>query len=96
MHRGAKKMDFDDLDSEFHDGDEEDDFHFIYKNIDDLFLAFNLYDEEYIVYHELKISDGESKEEYFVKVFQSKELSDCVEFINKFYEIEIDEDKYYD
>ncbi len=68
----------------------EDEYDTKIKRTDDLLLAYSMYDEEYIVYHELEISDGESKEEYSVKVFQSKELLDCVLFINKFYEKEED------
>jgi hypothetical protein len=62
----------------------------IYKGADDLLLSYNWYSEEYILYHEMEISDGESIEVYCVKVFQSKEILDCMEFIKKFYEKEED------
>jgi hypothetical protein len=87
-------MHFDDLrdeNQEFNGEDIlEDEYATKLKRTDELLLAYSMYDEEYIVYHELEISDGESKEEYSVKVFQSKELSDCVLFIYKFYEKEED------
>jgi hypothetical protein len=78
------------------ENDEEDEdvteveYETIYKGADDLLLSYNWYSEEYILYHEMEISDGESIEVYCVKVFQSKEILDCMEFIKKFYEKEED------
>ena len=86
-------MQFDDIAPEYHeeDGDvSEEDYESIPKSADDLLLSFNWYSEEYILYHEMEISDGESSEVYCVKVFQSKEILDCIEFIKKFYEKEED------
>ena len=86
-------MRFDDLAPEYHEDDEnvsEEDYESIPKSTGDLLLAFNMYNEDYIVYHELEISDGESSEVYCVKVFQSKEILECIEYIKKFYEKEED------
>jgi hypothetical protein len=83
-------MKFDDLAPEYHKNVSEEDYETIYKGDDDLLLAYNWYSEEYILYHEMEISDGESSEVYCVKVFQSKDLLECIEFIKKFYEKEED------
>jgi hypothetical protein len=86
-------MQFDDLAPEFQEDDEdvtEGDYEPIYKDAGDLLLAYNMYNEEYILYHEMEISDGENSEIYCVRVFQSKELLDCIQFIRKFYEKEED------
>ncbi len=82
-------MQFDDLAPESHEEDKdvsEEDYEPIYIGADDLLLAYNWYSEEYILYHEMEISDGESSEVYCVKVLQSKEILECIEFIRKFYE----------
>jgi len=86
-------MRFDDLAPENQEDDEdapEENYEPTHKSADDLLLAYNIYNEEYILYHEMEISDGESSEVYCVKVFQSKEILDCIEFIKKFYEKEED------
>jgi len=86
-------MKFDDLAPENDEEDEdvsEEDYESIPKSTGDLLLAFNVYNEEYVVYHELEISDGESSEVYCVKIFQSKDLLECIEFIRNFYEKEED------
>ena len=82
-------MRFDDLAPENDKEDEEIielEYEAMYKGVDDLLLAYNYYYGEYILYHEMEISDGEIIEVFCVKVFQSKEILDCIEFIRKFYE----------
>jgi hypothetical protein len=52
----------------------------------EIYIYYNHIINKHILYHEIQITDGMEKEEYTVKIFESEEYNECVEFIKKFYE----------